>query len=214
MWCCATYRVQIAPGVKPGELDHNGSGDSHGLLDLEVHHLALAQLTIGLEDLPGNVEGDLFTVAAVNQEGAWLSRGVSMKLSGHEEGARHVRLALTISVRQGRPRIMMPLPLSTATLASASFWFIVRSVARHDDQGPTHGVLGESIRHAGGAALHLATDLDEHRAELAKLAGDGRLEGAIILGLGKAVGFNRQTCSWLAMKTITYFAMKTQALEG
>ncbi len=64
----------------------------------------------------------------------------------------------------------MPLPSSTATLASASFWFIVRGVARHDDQGQLHGVLGESIRHAGGAALHLATDLDEHRAELAKLA--------------------------------------------
>jgi hypothetical protein len=36
-------------------------------------------------------------------------------------GMEHLRLALTISVRHGRPRIMMPLPSSTAAWASLSF---------------------------------------------------------------------------------------------
>lgn len=46
----------------------------------------------------------------------------------------------------------------------------------------THGILGEGIRHASDASLDLAADLDKDGAELAELASNSRLEGAVVLG--------------------------------
>ena len=59
----------------------------------------------------------------------------------------------------------------------------------------THSILGESIRHAVAGALHFTTNLDKDCTELAEDTGDGRLKGAVVLGLGQTVGFQCQCCS-------------------
>jgi len=134
------------------------------------------------------------------------------------QASGHLRFALTISVRHGRPKIMIPLPFSTANLASLSSCLLSAMPSCVEPFIATHSVLRESIRHAVAVALHLATDLDEDCAEVAELAGDRRLEGAIVLGLGQTVGFHCQSCSWFkggkSNTTWTYLAMKMQALGG
>ena len=152
------------------------------------------------------------------------------------EELRHLRFALTISVRQGRPRIMAPRASSMATLASSSFCFLLATaIFMRPWPKNTHGILGESIRHAVAGALHLTTNLDEDCTELAEDTGDGRLEGAVVLGLGQAIEVKRQCCSSSEKEnmqrrlgngrrrssrkgrgrtTWTYLATKTQALGG
>ena len=64
------YRVEIALGIKPGELDQDGRGQTQDRLDLRGEQLALAELPVQLEDIPGFVDGDVVAKAAVNDEGA------------------------------------------------------------------------------------------------------------------------------------------------
>jgi hypothetical protein len=63
------YRVEIALGIELGELDEDRGGEAHGFTHLGAEQLALAELTVRLQDLPGGVDGDLVTAATVDDEG-------------------------------------------------------------------------------------------------------------------------------------------------
>jgi hypothetical protein len=65
------YRVEIALGIKLGELDQDRRGQTQDRLDLRGEQLALAELPVQLEDVPGLVDGDVVAKAAVNNEGAY-----------------------------------------------------------------------------------------------------------------------------------------------
>ncbi len=123
----------------------------------------------------------------------------------------HLRLALTISVRHGRPMMMAPRPSSTARLASSSFCSRVSDGQLEGGELDfTHGVLYEGIRHAVAVALHLAADLDENGAETAEDAGNGRLEGAIVLVLSEAaIG----DCNRSVMNDTRHFGEKEMECE-
>jgi hypothetical protein len=74
MRLCDAHRVEIAFGVKLGELDQHSSGEVHGGLHLQAQQLALAELSVRLEHLLDHVDGGVLTTAAVNDEGAWETR--------------------------------------------------------------------------------------------------------------------------------------------
>ena len=64
------YRVEIALGIKLGELDKNGRGQTQDRLDLRGEQLALAKLPVQLENIPGLIDGNVVAKAAINDEGA------------------------------------------------------------------------------------------------------------------------------------------------
>ena len=64
------YRVEIALGIELGELDQDGRGQTQDRLDLRGEQLALAELPVQLENIPGLIDGNVVAKAAINDEGA------------------------------------------------------------------------------------------------------------------------------------------------
>ena len=185
------YRVEVALGIELGELDENRGGKAHGFAHLGAEQLALAELTVRLQDLPGGVDGDLVTAAAVDDEGPWWGKDKPWISEGSEQRGVAV---LTVGLDHlGAARTAKNHDASTLVdgdLGIIVILFCVRKVKSMRRSRITHGILGKSIRHAGDTSLDLAADLDEDSAELAELASNSGFEGAVVLGLGKTVGFN------------------------
>ena len=110
----STYGHNITARVEGGKLDQNGAVKLQSFDHVRVKLLTLDHRAVTSELILGLLDSNLEALSVVNDESSWFLMSTHMPASVvHADD--YLRFALTISVRHGRPSIMMPLPRTLAT---------------------------------------------------------------------------------------------------